>query len=101
VNEYERVLASPAWRVRTYILKALAERLCEVCGSDGALEAHHLSYDNLGNEEPQDLVVLCDACHAGAHDGVIPPDVLREIANRHPVSFRAILEAERFEGTYL
>ena len=28
---------------------------------------HHRTYDNLGDEEPEDLVVLCRKCHATFH----------------------------------
>jgi hypothetical protein len=31
------------------------------------LEVHHLSYERLGHELPDDLIVLCPACHAAAH----------------------------------
>lgn len=31
------------------------------------LEVHHLTYARLGRELPDDLIVLCPACHAAAH----------------------------------
>lgn len=31
------------------------------------LEVHHLTYERLGREHPDDLIVLCPACHAAAH----------------------------------
>ena len=37
------------------------------------LEVHHLSYARLGRELPDDLIVLCPACHAIAH-GLVPTD---------------------------
>ncbi len=39
---------------------------CQVCGSFGKgvrLEVHHKTYDRLGHEKDEDLVVCCDACH--------------------------------------
>ena len=31
------------------------------------LEVHHLTYERVGHEHPDDLIVLCPACHAAAH----------------------------------
>ena len=31
------------------------------------LEVHHLTYERLGHEHPEDLIVLCPACHAAEH----------------------------------
>ena len=36
-----------------------ANHMCERCYSRGPLQIHHLHYDNLYNELPQDLEVLC------------------------------------------
>jgi hypothetical protein len=31
------------------------------------LEVHHLTYDRIGHEHPDDLIVLCPQCHADTH----------------------------------
>lgn len=31
------------------------------------LEVHHLTYERIGHEHPDDLIVLCPACHADVH----------------------------------
>ena len=36
---------------------------CALCGSPRNLQAHHVSYRNLYNEKPGDLVALCADCH--------------------------------------
>ena len=33
------------------------------CNAEGRLDAHHLSYENRGREEPKDLLALCGECH--------------------------------------
>jgi hypothetical protein len=32
------------------------------------LEVHHLTYERLGHERPDDLIVLCRMCHCEQHD---------------------------------
>lgn len=41
---------------------------CQLCRSQERLEVHHNTYDNLGREYPEDLIVLCHDCHAKFHD---------------------------------
>lgn len=37
---------------------------CALCGSPRNLQAHHITYRNLFNEKPGDLVSLCFDCHS-------------------------------------
>jgi hypothetical protein len=39
---------------------------CYFCGVRKGLQLHHISYENIGNEKPQDLVYLCSKCHTQA-----------------------------------
>src|SRR5262245_26223601 len=41
---------------------------CQLCRSVERLEVHHNSYANFGNEQAEDLIVLCHDCHAKFHD---------------------------------
>lgn len=45
---------------------------CEDCGcskkSASLLHVHHVTYERLFNEEPDDLVILCAECHAVRHN---------------------------------
>lgn len=52
------------WRqkVRKYIKEA--HYRCEYCGLDNVgLEAHHLHYHRVGNEQPGDIMIACKPCH--------------------------------------
>jgi 5-methylcytosine-specific restriction endonuclease McrA len=40
---------------------------CTECGTTENLEAHHLHYDNLWNEDGSESVTLCKACHSNKH----------------------------------
>jgi 5-methylcytosine-specific restriction endonuclease McrA len=41
---------------------------CQVCGSSSDLQVHHLKYrSKLGNDEADNLIVLCVRCHHQQH----------------------------------
>jgi HNH endonuclease len=65
---YEEYLWSPWWRlhVRRQALDR-ADSRCEQCASPRELEVHHRTYERLGHEDPDDVMVLCGRCHAGTH----------------------------------
>ena len=66
------MLSSVRWReLRTKVLERdnYVCRLCLESGRPGnELEVHHLDYERLDHERPEDLVTLCSACHGRAHD---------------------------------
>ena len=41
---------------------------CQLCSQKGRMSVHHNNYSNRGEEKDNDLVVLCDHCHAKFHD---------------------------------
>jgi 5-methylcytosine-specific restriction endonuclease McrA len=58
----------PEWKQRRRQALTRAGHQCQTCGtSDTTLDVHHNSYENYGDEKPQDLVVLCRACHELFH----------------------------------
>lgn len=58
---------SPVWyAIRKWALLRAGNR-CEQCGATSMLSVHHLTYNNLGKEHPEDLRVLCQTCHDKAH----------------------------------
>jgi 5-methylcytosine-specific restriction endonuclease McrA len=67
--EYEATLESERWReVRLEALKQAGFQ-CSRCGTrQGPLDAHHWrGYSMLGQEAPQDLMILCRRCHDQVH----------------------------------
>lgn len=63
---YKKYLASPEWDKRRKQAYKDANYACQKCGAKNVtLEAHHLTYANLGNETPEDLLVVCRNCHQG------------------------------------
>lgn len=67
-SEYAIYIRSECWkRTRQRILQRAKGR-CESCGTRARLQVHHLNYDNLGNESPEDLQALCGTCHEKTHE---------------------------------
>jgi 5-methylcytosine-specific restriction endonuclease McrA len=61
----------PEWKVKRTQALIRAGYRCQMGAShDGPLDVHHNTYQNYGNERPQDLVVLCRSCHEQIH-GVV------------------------------
>ncbi len=63
---YTDYINSFQWYLKRRAALGRAGKQCERCQASGALEVHHLRYDRLGYEEPEDLLVLCPPCHAEA-----------------------------------
>jgi len=70
-EEYLAYLRSPWWRARKALVIRFRGEACEYCGRLERLELHHLSYERLGRELPEDVVLLCSVCHQRAH-GLTP-----------------------------
>jgi len=76
-RSYLEYLASPAWRARATHAKRRQDYQCFRCCRSGLpLEVHHFTYARLGDEWPEDLVALCESCHAAVHD--LLPHLSRE-----------------------
>ena len=64
---YQKYLQSDRWE---YVRRCALNRSkydCKKCGHRDALDVHHLSYERLGNERDEDLIVLCRRCHKDLH----------------------------------
>ena len=61
--DYPRYLASREWRERR---KEVIERnagLCYRCLSAEIKDVHHVTYERIGHEGPDDLIGVCRPCH--------------------------------------
>lgn len=67
-GDYDEYLRSPHWeRIRARALFRAANR-CQLCASLKRLDVHHNTYENLGHERPEDVIVLCRMCHEKHHN---------------------------------
>lgn len=65
--EYEAYLASPLWAARRRRWIRQAHGRCQNCRSRRRLTVHHVTYERLGHELDNDVVVLCWPCHEQLH----------------------------------
>jgi 5-methylcytosine-specific restriction endonuclease McrA len=66
LSEYRR---TPEWEVLRNRKLIMAGNRCQVCGTTAKpLDCHHNSYERLGDELLEDLVILCRTCHYHYHD---------------------------------
>lgn len=65
---YHKYLQSEHWKaIRNEAIERAGGR-CQLCNKPGILHVHHRTYENVSNEKPGDLIVLCGHCHAKFHD---------------------------------
>ncbi len=58
---------SPQWQTLRQQVKA-RDKVCQLTGATDNLEVHHITYNNLGNEYLDDLVLLSRKAHQFVHD---------------------------------
>lgn len=72
---YGHYLKSRDWAVRRRMMLRTTRFRCELCSAAHTgrrpLEVHHRTYECVGDESREDLVVLCPTCHQRHHDFVV------------------------------
>ena len=66
-EEYQEYLNSSHWKEVSAQCREEYDNRCAICGSTEKLNVHHWTYERLGEEYPEDLVCLCQACHERVH----------------------------------
>jgi 5-methylcytosine-specific restriction endonuclease McrA len=66
-KEYKEYLNSKEWSEIKLDLYANRGKKCERCRNTKFLQVHHKHYRNIFKEEPEDLEILCNACHKKEH----------------------------------
>lgn len=69
-EKYRKYLKSKKWRSFSGRIKAQRNHTCEICGVKKMgldLHTHHLTYDRLFDELPEDVQILCNMCHKKVH----------------------------------
>lgn len=64
--DYFTYIQSPQWKRKADAAKKRAGYRCQICNrhkSEVTLDAHHRTYERLGDERPDDITVLCRDCH--------------------------------------
>lgn len=67
VWNYDQYLQSRHWQIVRWQFEQLVPKICVHCGNTKNLNIHHLTYERIGRELPNDLVYLCELCHKRWH----------------------------------
>lgn len=66
-RSYERYMASPEWVAKRDLVLVRDGRCCRSCQTTTALHVHHATYAHFGDERLDELVTVCENCHAAIH----------------------------------
>jgi 5-methylcytosine-specific restriction endonuclease McrA len=90
---YPAYLSTPWWNfVHDRTIKR-ARGLCELCGQHEAREAHHTTYERIGEERPDDMMALCRRCHQHVTDSGLGKLSRRDLLRRR----REIVHSPEFQ----
>ena len=64
---YQQYLLSATWKSKRERVLQRDDHRCRACGDAQALEVHHKSYQNIGDEPLFELVAVCRECHQRLH----------------------------------
>lgn len=68
---YKDSLRTEHWELKKLETLERSGHKCQICGKTERLEVHHNTYENKGNERPEDLIVLCKKCHKINHKNIV------------------------------
>lgn len=66
-KRYRQYLQSADWKSKRQFATDAAEGRCQLCNAGPPLQVLHRTYENVPNERPGDLIVLCVGCHFRFH----------------------------------
>lgn len=59
---------SDEWSAKRQLIFKRSNGMCEGCGVAKAVQVHHMSYENFGNEFLWELQAVCEPCHHRYHE---------------------------------
>ena len=65
---YDDYLRSAKWHAKRDAVLRRDNYVCRGCGTNRAVQVHHLTYARVGREMLFDLVSVCKDCHATIHE---------------------------------
>ena len=72
-TEYQQGAQLDFWNVREYVFFRDGHQ-CQCCkgkSKDKILNVHHIESRKIGGNAPNNLITLCETCHAGYHKGTV------------------------------
>lgn len=72
VEKYDDYLLTKHWRNKRKLIIAERHGVCQKCKKKieekGKIHIHHLTYERIGDELAEDLMLLCEDCHHKIHN---------------------------------
>jgi hypothetical protein len=65
--DYKKYLQTPEWKAKRERVLIRDNYLCQGCLQNRAVDVHHMSYANFGDELFFQLISLCKECHEKVH----------------------------------
>ncbi len=100
-ENYQEYLKSNHWdNVRNAMRNLKKTHKCELCGNvNEVLEVHHISYEHIGNERQDDLVVLCHSCHDRVHSSGLKLKIVQDKVrkNYYDTMFDCLLSGRNYD----
>lgn len=97
VEGYPAYLRTKHWKdFRRKILgldRRKRKKSCSNCRSKYRLQVHHITYENVGNEKPEDVAILCGKCHQLHHD-LLDRGLTSDVVMRKPNGGPKIIEVK-------
>jgi hypothetical protein len=67
-QQYNEYLTTEEWHNKRRLVLNRCNYICEACLINRAVQAHHLTYENIYNENLFELVGVCIPCHKKIHN---------------------------------
>ena len=65
-KSYSEYLKGEHW---TIFSGGMRKKFCFCCeDKENRLQVHHITYERLGQELPNDVITVCDSCHVCIHE---------------------------------
>lgn len=105
-DDYQKGDQLGFWNIREYVLFR-DNHICQCCkgkSKDSILNVHHIESRKTGGNAPNNLITLCETCHAGYHNGNVklPKNIKRGMSFRD-ATFMGVMRwafFNRLKATY-
>ena len=96
-TDYQQGEQLDFWNVREYVLFR-DNHTCQCCkgkSRDKVLNVHHIESRKTGGDAPNNLITLCETCHAGYHKGTVKlPKTIHRGMSFKDATFMGIIRKE-------
>jgi hypothetical protein len=65
--KYAAHMKTAKWQGSRILVIRRCKGICERCHKWPVVNIHHLTYERVGNELPEDLLGVCSRCHRELH----------------------------------